>query len=142
MQGGVKASLACASGVPTVVGMDGPWRIEYYVDEHGRDPFRRWVDGLPPSAARAVIDEIELRLALDGPNVCRDHWGRSLGLGLYEFRIRKHEILVRVFFGTARRRVVIILAGLDKGRRPKHQRAAIEEARRRLANHRHRHNTV
>ena len=61
MQGGVKASLACASGVPTVVGMDGPWRIEYYVDEHGRDPFRRWVDGLPPSAARVVIDEIELR---------------------------------------------------------------------------------
>ena len=142
MQSGAEASLACVLGVPTVDGMGGPWQITYYVDENGREPFRRWVDGLPPSAARAVFDEIEIRLALDGPNVCRDHWGRSLGRGLYELRIRRDRLLVRVFFGTARGRVVIILGGLDKGRRPKHQRAAIEEARWRLADHRRRHNTV
>ena len=138
VQSGAEASLACAPGVPTVEGMGGPWQIKYYVDENGREPFWRWVDDLPQAAGRVVVNEIRTRLAQLGPDICRDHWGRNLGGGLYELRIRRHQLLLRVFFGTAHGRVVVLLGGMNKGARPKRQDAAISVARSRLAAYRER----
>ncbi|MGI9117127.1 MAG: type II toxin-antitoxin system RelE/ParE family toxin [Gaiellales bacterium] len=122
--------------------MPAPWLVQYYVDLDGGNPFRRWADGLPQEVAVFVIAEVERRLSTLGPDVCRDHWGRSLGGGLYEFRIRRRELLLRVFFGTSRGRVVVVLGGFDKGAHPKRQDAAIATARRRLADHRRRFHNI
>lgn len=138
MHSGAEASLACASGVPTVEGMRGPWRIEYYVDEFGRAPFRRWVDGLPALQAQLVWKAVADELAMRGPDVCADHWGRNLGGGLYECRIRRQHVVLRVFFCTDHGRVVVLLGGFDKGSQPKRQGAAIAVARQRLADYRRR----
>lgn len=136
MQSGARASLARAPGVPTVAGMGGPWRIEYYVDECGRAPFRRWVNSLPPGQAGVVLEVVVDQLAVRGPNVCLDHWGRNLGGGLYECRIRRQHLILRVFFCTDRGRVIVLLGGFDKGQQPKRQSAAITVARRHLAQYR------
>ena len=138
MQSGVEASLACALGVLTVEGMGGTWRIEYYVDEFGRAPFRRWVDGLPALQARLVWKAVADELTMRGPDVCADHWGRNLGGGLYECRIRRQHVVLRVFFCTNHGRVVVLLGGFDKGSQPKRQAAAIAVARQRLADYRRR----
>jgi hypothetical protein len=47
MQGGVEASLACAPGVPTVVGMGELWEIELYATVDGACPFEAWHRKLP-----------------------------------------------------------------------------------------------
>lgn len=138
MQSGAEASLACAPCVPTVDGMGGPWRIEYYVDEFGRAPFRRWFEDQSDDARDVVAWAIERRLAVYGVDVCSDHWGRNLGGGLYELRARRRGLLLRVFFAVERDRVVLLLGGYDKGAQPKRQRAEIAQARRCLADHRRR----
>jgi len=136
VQSGAETSLACAPGVPTVEGMGGPWQIEYYVDEYGREPFRRWINSLPPGQADVVLEAVVDQLAVRGPNVCFDHWGRNLGGGLYECRIRRQHITLRVFFCTDRGRVIVLLGGFDKGHQPKRQSTAITVARRHLAHYR------
>jgi hypothetical protein len=73
-------------------------------------------------------------LAVDGPAICESEWGKALGRGLYEFRIRKsldailkargeeqmrggkRPVLLRVFSAFARGRAVIPLGGYDKGK--------------------------
>ena len=142
VQSGAETSLACATGVPTVVGMGGPWRIEYYADEFGRAPFRRWFEHQSDAARDVVSWAIERRLAIYGVDVCSDHWGRNLGGGLYELRVRRRALLLRVFFAVEQDRVVLLLGGYDKGAQPKRQSAEIARARRCLAEHRRRRNVL
>jgi putative component of toxin-antitoxin plasmid stabilization module len=61
-------------------------------------------------------------------------WIRPLGDGLFEFRIREPEILLRVFFTYRRGRIILLVAGYDKGRDPsnKRQQREIAIARKRL----------
>ncbi len=73
-------------------------------------------------------------LAVEGPAICESEWGKALGRGLYEFRIRKsldailktrgeaqmrggrQPVLLRVFCAFARGQAVILLGGYDKGK--------------------------
>ena len=138
MQSGAEASLARTPGVPTVGGMGGLWKIEYYVDEYGRAPFRRWFEDQSDHARDVVSWAIERRLAVYGTDVCSDHWGRNLGGGLYELRVRRRGLLLRVFFAVEQGRVVLLLGGYEKGAQPKRQSVEIARARRCLADHRRR----
>jgi hypothetical protein len=85
-------------------------------------------------------------------------FGKALGGGLYEFRLRwsadevrrkmggvsagsggkAERILLRVFFCTSGRRIILLLSGYDKGRDPGERRHGreIAGARRLLAAHR------
>lgn len=123
----------------------------------GREPARDWLDSLTgkdlPKRA-AVVAALECVLARFGLDVCETEWGRNLGGALYELRIRHPEAairrmfrsgkddaadeeippggqtpLLRVFFTTRGRQVILLLGGYDKGRDPAARRQAAEIAR-------------
>ncbi|MFN0063746.1 MAG: hypothetical protein ACKVPX_14670 [Myxococcaceae bacterium] len=87
-------------------------------------------------------------LQLLGIDVCGTEFGKQLGQGLFEFRLRQHvgdiragvrrlppeDILMRVFCHAHGNHVVLLLGGYDKGEdpSPKRQNKEIEEARTRL----------
>jgi hypothetical protein len=92
-------------------------------------------------------------LERNGLDVCKSEWGKNLGGGLAELRLRHDEreilaghsdteedqlpdaspesILLRVFFHAHGKRVILLLSGYDKGKRSsdRHQQKEIERAR-------------
>jgi len=80
-----------------------------------------------------------------GVSVCGSEFGKQLGGGLFEFRLRdvvdapdgggSERVLLRVFCHAYGERVVLLLGGYDKGRSPSRSRQAreIATARTRLA---------
>ena len=102
-------------------------------------------------------------LAYEGVAVCDTWFGKPLGDGLYEFRLRhdadeilarkgrarrlldrargtSDRILLRVFFHPHGKKLILLLGGYDKGRFPskKRQEKEIAAARQRLAEWRRR----
>lgn len=66
------------------------WTIEYE-----GDPFERFLFSLPEYEQAVLLAAIEHVLQIYGIDICAGEWGKSLGAGLYEFRVRKslHTIL-------------------------------------------------
>ncbi|MCX6363361.1 MAG: hypothetical protein NTW58_04185 [Actinobacteria bacterium] len=135
--------------------------LEYYRTENGHDPVRRWIDrDLSASQRRAVMAALRYLLATEGVGICASEYGRHLGRGLFELRVRHDEqtilkkagladraeatranVLLRVFCHAMGDRIVLVLGGYDKGSDPSPRRQAreIALARRRLEDHRRRH---
>ncbi len=129
------------------------WTIEFYADEGGREPIAKWLDPLSEVKRDAVLAALTHVLARLGPDVCESEWGKNLGSGLCEFRVRHtadeteamfggeargakkgSAIVLRVFFHTYGQRVILLLGGYDKGRDPseRRQQKEIGDAQRRL----------
>ncbi len=109
---------------------------EFYADEDGREPVREWMEDLSKQKRMALEEAISIVLAERGLNVIGTEYGKALGQGLYEFRLRwtaaevrskagrisddaaakSEKILLRVFFCTAGQKIVLLLNGYDKGR--------------------------
>jgi len=134
--------------------MPAKWKIEFYEDIQGRRPVVKWIDRLSDQKAEAVIVALQEVLAVNGINLASGAWLKSLGSGLYEFRIRhsKNEIqgmykaanrglvggaeaiLLRIFVAFEGQKLIVLLGGYDKGKNDKQsfQQAQIEIARKRL----------
>lgn len=132
----------------------GEFTIEFYEDERGDQPVLRWLrEELTPVQRRAV--GVALREILEplGISVCRTAYGKQLGEGLFEFRLRHdaaevlrsvgkearpeaggERVLLRVFCHAHGDRLILLLGGYDKGGdpSPKRQQREIATARRRL----------
>jgi len=67
--------------------------------------------------------------------VCGSSYGKQLGDGLFEFRLREKDLLFRVFCHAYGDQIVLLLSGYDKGADPskRRQQREIEQARKRLA---------
>lgn len=138
---------------------DKQWDIEFYADEYGIEPCLEWMTKkLSPQKRRALETAIELVLAERGTAVVETEYGKALGGGLYEFRLRwsaaevRHKImgisaeraskseriLLRVFFCTSGHKIILLLSGYDKGKNPsgKRQDSEIDKARKLLTSHR------
>jgi hypothetical protein len=123
----------------------------------GREPIEKWLAGLSTIKRDAVVAALSNVLARRGPDVCESEWGKNLGQGLYEFRIRHTAeetaamfaggerggkngpaIVLRVFFHAHGKRVILLLGGYDKGRDPseRRQQREIKVARGRLVDFR------
>lgn len=107
--------------------MDDPWRIELASGDF--ESFVRSLGEYEQVVLDAAITQV---LAIEGPAICESEWGKALGRGLYEFRIRKslnaivgtagelrtrggkRSVLLRVFCAFERGRVVLLLGGYDK----------------------------
>jgi len=96
---------------------------------------------------------IEVVLAERGLDVVETEYGKPLGGGLYEFRLRwtaaevrakavasrirpaakAEKIMLRVFFCTAGRKIILLLSGYDKGRDSSGRRQDREISRARKA---------
>lgn len=67
-------------------------------------------------------------------DVCGTSFGRQLGAGLFEFRLREEGLLVRILCHAYGDRLILLLGAYDKGRDPseRRQNREISEARARL----------
>jgi hypothetical protein len=133
--------------------------LEFYEDEHGDEPVLRWLRGLSPIQRRAIGVAMAEILQAEGIGVCRGPYGKQLGDGLFEFRLRhdaaeilrslgkpfraepgSERVLLRVFCYAHGDRVILLLGGYDKGADPsrRRQQREIEIARSRLTDYRRR----
>jgi hypothetical protein len=133
------------------------WDVEFYADESGREPCRAWMGTLTPQKRIALEEAIRLVLARRGLAVVETEFGKALGGGLYEFRLRwsaaevqrkvegvaaetaakAEKIMLRIFFCTSGRKIILLLSGYDKARDPGKTRQGreIAQARKLLTAH-------
>lgn len=136
----------------------GEWDIEFYADERNSEPCLEWIRGLSRQKRAALETAIELVLARRGLDVVKTEFGKALGGGLYEFRLRwsaeevagkagavlaepvaeTEAILLRLFFCTSGRKIILLLSGYDKAKNPSNRRqdGEIAAARKLLTAHR------
>jgi len=132
------------------------WTLEFY-EEDGREPVLDFLRGLDELKEQALAAALRNVLAYEGIGVCGSSWGKWVpgAPGIFEFRVRhdaatilrerglpvpEHlketsaDVLLRVFCHAHGRKVVLLLAGYDKGKEPsaKRQNAEIKRARQRL----------
>lgn len=119
------------------------YEIEFYETVDGDQPARRLMkEELTLTKRRAIGTAMNRILAQEGVNVCETEWGKALGGGLYEFRLRDviqehgatERVLLRVFFHPYGNKIVLLLGGFDKGEHPssRRQQQEIAAARKRL----------
>src|SRR5512144_2381663 len=118
------------------------YALEFYEDERGDKPVLRWIrEELTPTQRYELGQAIREQLEEKGVGVCATEYGKQLGKGLFEFRLRRsaeevgERILLRVFCHACGTKIVLLLGGYDKGAdsSARRQRDEIALARRRLA---------
>jgi hypothetical protein len=114
------------------------WTVEVWEDATGFSPFGSWFAKLheyDQAVIDAVIRHVVARL---GADVCKTEWGKPLGRGLYEIRIRRSlnavlgwgrsaadepaeveggdkTVLLRLFCTFHGAKIVPLFQGYDKG---------------------------
>jgi hypothetical protein len=123
------------------------YRLEFYEEVHGDKPVLRWIrEEITPTQRYELGQAMREQLQEKGVGVCATEYGKQLGKGLFEFRLRRsveevgERILLRVFCHAYGNRVVLLLGGYDKGAdsSARRQDDEIALARRRLADWRRR----
>jgi hypothetical protein len=116
------------------------YRLEFYEDERGDKPVLRWIREELTRTQRAALGQaMRDVLQAKGIGVCGTEFGKQLGKGLFEFRLRRsveeagERILLRVFCHAYGNKIVLLLGGYDKGADPSPHRQDHEIA---LARHR------
>ena len=112
------------------------YELEFYEDENGDVPVLRWLrEDLTPAKRRALGHAMNEVLQVLGVGVCATEFGRQLGEGLFEFRLRRDlreiapvgkkesgKLLLRVFCHAHGNRVILLVGGYDKGEHPSPRR--------------------
>ncbi len=112
-----------------------PFTLEFDEDAAGRKLVLDWLrDKVSISTRRVVGTALREILQEQGMGVCGTAFGRQLGGGVFEFRQREANLLLRAFCHAYGNKVVLLLAAYDKSEDPsaKRQHKEIELARRRL----------
>jgi len=122
------------------------YEIEFYEDVNGDAPVLRWLrEELTPTKRRALGTAMLRTLQELVVAVCGTEYGKQLGAGLFEFRLRGRDLapiaspgtavdpaeaklLLRVFCHAYGDRIVLLLGGYDKGEHPSARRQATEIA--------------
>lgn len=122
---------------------EADWEITYW-----GNGFAKFIKSLDSETQAIALAAIEVVLARDGIAICASDWGKSLGSGLYEFRIRKNlrsiqgvsaastglelaktqKPLLRIFCTFHKNQVIILFHGYDKKRDPSAKRQQREIA--------------
>jgi hypothetical protein len=130
------------------------YELEFYQDEDGDEPVRRWLrEDLTPAKRKAIGRAMNALLQTLGVGVCGTEFGKQLGRGLFEFRLRRDlreraargedesvRALLRVFCHAHGHKLILLLGAYDKGEDPSphRQKAEIALARARLRDWRRR----
>lgn len=135
---------------------EAPFRIEFYKDERGDEPVLEWLRSLDPVKRRTMGVALFEVLQHFGIDVCETEFGKQLGRGLFEFRVRqtageilartghhkqsrrepaKVDILLRAYCHAYGDKMILLVAAYDKGKDSSRKRedSEIKLARRRLA---------
>jgi putative addiction module killer protein len=102
------------------------YRLEYYADDKGKEPFRDWLYGLRDRAAFARITARLDRVELGNFGFCK-----GLGDGVCELKI-DYGPCYRVYYAINGKTVVLLLIGGDKSTQTKD----VETAKSYWASHR------
>jgi putative component of toxin-antitoxin plasmid stabilization module len=103
--------------------------LEFYEDESGDQPVRRWLSDELTDEQRYVLGfALYEHLQHLGLGVCEIGYGKQLGGGLFEFRLRSGPWSFRVFCHAYGGRLILLLAGYDKARSPSKRRQLREIA--------------
>jgi hypothetical protein len=135
----------------------GAWTLEVFERGDGSVPYASFVRTLDPYRRLVLDAAVAGFLGRQGHNVCGTEWGKALGAGLYEFRVRRslaticqeagivapeaanadQRVLLRVFFAVEGAKIVLLLSGYDKGADPsgRRQDKEIKLARKLLGEH-------
>ncbi len=133
----------------TARGGAATFQLTFFVEDDGREVVREWLRGLTRTKKQVLGEAMREVLQRLGVGVCGTEFGKQLGQGLFEFRVRRkpgevfdargralppEEILLRVFCHAHGNQLVLLLGGYDKGEDPgkKRQSKEIAEARARL----------
>ena len=126
------------------------FQLEFFVEDDGNPVVRDWLRSLSLTKKQVLGSAMRQILQRLGIGVCGTEFGKQLGQGLFEFRLRQkpgdvrnsegtkrlppEEILLRVFCHAHGNCLVLLLGGYDKGEDPsaKRQNKEIEKARARL----------
>jgi hypothetical protein len=82
----------------TEAGVGERWQVEAWEDNKtGKSPFATWFDRLKEYDQAVVDAVIEHVLTPYGMDICETEWGKPLGNGLYEVRIRRPLSAVRTW---------------------------------------------
>ncbi len=131
--------------------------LEFFTEDDGTKPVLEWIkNDLTAAQRRAIGTAMRRVLQVNGVGVCSSSWGRQLGDGLFEFRVRltgrqmlsegwarpgsidaSERVLLRVFCHAYGNRLILLLGGYDKGSAPAKNRQSREimTARVRLRKH-------
>ena len=124
----------------------GHLQLEFYEDGRGDRPVLRWIREALTFTQRYELGQAMREQLQEKGCVCATDYGKHLGKGLFEFRLRRsveevgERILLRVFCHAYGNKVVLLLVGYDKGAdsSARRQDDEIALARRRLADWRRR----
>ncbi|MGH2803254.1 MAG: hypothetical protein ACRDL4_09460 [Thermoleophilaceae bacterium] len=132
---------------------------EFFEDGDGNEPVLDWLRELPGYKRRAATAALQHILAHQGSGVCRSGWGKWVAAGIFELRVRQDygtilrnagipipkqeqeeakqrhpDILLRIFCHPHGNKLVLLLAGYDKGKNPnaRRQNQEIKLAEKRL----------
>jgi len=106
------------------------WTFLDYVETSGRNPIRKWLDGLP-EGDRAKVDYRLLQMAAMSPPWPEKWISKYRTTDLFEFRITGHGVQYRplgTYWGKSR--YVLLAGAIEKG--GKIPRSDVETAKRRL----------
>jgi phage-related protein len=105
-----------------------PWKIEFFAEEDGSLPVRKWLDGLPQGVRGKVIARIDL-LKKGGPTLDYPYTSQIEGK-LREARLRMGKTRYRVMYFFDETRTGILLHGFAK------DTASVEESDKRIGKER------
>jgi hypothetical protein len=91
---------------------DRPFTLEFYVDPHtGRAPVHQWIPNeLSPFQRRALGVATSEILERQRIQVCGGEYGKQLGQGLFEFRLRHGADEIAAMFMSPKNRSVAMSA--------------------------------
>ena len=135
----------------------GDWSAE----TSGDGAFEKFFGKLPEYEQAVLAAAVTYVLERYGMDICNGEWGKPLGHGLYEFRVRRSlssilhtagvevpvdiaapdvSVLLRVFCAFHGAKIILLLGGYDKKRDPSKRRQLreINRARTRLKSWRQR----
>ncbi len=117
------------------------YELEFYEDAHGDQPVLRWIrEELTLAKRKALGYALNAVLQQLGLGVCGTEFGKQLGGGLFEFRLRRDlrnpagvreeagRLLLRVFCHAHGDRLLLLVGGYDKGEHPSPRRQSAEIA--------------
>lgn len=146
-----KKTAVTKSGKVEVSDPKSRFELEFYVDDDGKQLVLEWLRGLSLTKKQVLGQAMNEILQTLGIDVCATEFGKQLGKGLFEFRLRHkpgdigaekggkklppEELLLRVFCHAHGKKLILLLGGYDKGEdtSKKRQDREIGEARARLA---------
>lgn len=134
---------------------------EWTAEDCDDGAFEKFFSKLPEYEQAVLAAAVELVLERLGKEICQSEWGKALGGGLYEFRVRRslksilgaaeqevaaalagidQPVMLRVFCTFHGAKIILLLGGYDKKRDPsvKRQQREIRRARKRLKSWRER----